>query len=659
MLFAFCSEIGIYFGASQLLDVKCSTSTWWGLSSRLAQCTSDTARGSWFGRLAEPLPAASHLEKIEEPHVTLLFFGGRDEKKAAQKAGRSLAEFADMNSTLSARKVNLSALQPTRSSCTLRLLLSLSLCQVICHATISSLMWSFELLPVRMGRLFAAFWNGGFLWKGSPFQSQSFWVEGSKWRRVNLCLVPGNAAHLDLQMRAKVHGSMWRSTTPCAVQSFAFQARRSGMLFWTKLVPLHSSLLSSWHLLWHETPQREAGWRSQGGSRCIVHCMENTTWPWLWWPWLRCIHQRYRLTTAVWLSHCTFDGYLPAWWSRCCWRPASQQDRCWCTKWDRLQQWWGGGCEADSHGTLSSRHKPPVAVPRSWALPASRATGGMWHHATLGGRSKDFCSINPTPGGGRGWCQAPGPSFDAVPQWCSSSSGGSCRDAMPPATKDLTWAGHGQAKKSPNSWSWGSWGASVCRGVQLAHEFKPWAKFKLRALMGPWNPLEQQHLFVELYSIRGICGKILLSVFGPQLDLPDHGASHGNVHGCLEVPGRIPQLNGSIAIWLARKVDVPMARFLQSDKRLPSQWSLTISKDSKATGFWWFLHVSACYPEKLPWQFWGSIWSHLFHPFPGFKLSWRHGWFCWELWWYSQALVQTVGAMVFSLLSGFCKGFFI
>lgn len=55
-------------------------------------------------RVKLQLPAASHLEKIEEPHVTLLFFGGRDEKKAAQKAGRSLAEFADMNSTLSARE---------------------------------------------------------------------------------------------------------------------------------------------------------------------------------------------------------------------------------------------------------------------------------------------------------------------------------------------------------------------------------------------------------------------------------------------------------------------------------------------------------------------------------------------------------------------------
>lgn len=54
-------------------------------------------------KLQLPAPA-SHLEKIEEPHVTLLFFGGRDEKKAAQKAGRSLAEFADMNSTLSARE---------------------------------------------------------------------------------------------------------------------------------------------------------------------------------------------------------------------------------------------------------------------------------------------------------------------------------------------------------------------------------------------------------------------------------------------------------------------------------------------------------------------------------------------------------------------------
>ena len=217
------------------------------------------------------LPAASHWMKRSKSRM-LLFCS-----LVVGMKRRQLKKLADPWQSLQTWtlpyqlvRVNLSALQPTRSSCTLRLFLSLSLCQVICHATISSLMWSFELLPVRMGRLFAAFWNGGFLWKGSPFQSQSFWVEGSKWRRVNLCLVPGNAAHLDLQMRAKVHGSMWRSTTPCAVQSFAFQARRSGMLFWTKLVPLHSSLLSilASPLTWDPTKR---SWMTEPG-RFSMHC---------------------------------------------------------------------------------------------------------------------------------------------------------------------------------------------------------------------------------------------------------------------------------------------------------------------------------------------------------------------------------------------------
>eukprot|EP00930_Biecheleria_cincta_P087231 TRINITY_DN76485_c0_g1_i1.p1 TRINITY_DN76485_c0_g1~~TRINITY_DN76485_c0_g1_i1.p1 ORF type:complete len:433 (-),score=66.99 TRINITY_DN76485_c0_g1_i1:414-1712(-) len=51
------------------------------------------------------LPAAARrLEEIAEPHVTLLFFGGRDEKKAAEKARMSLSEFQCMNSALAARE---------------------------------------------------------------------------------------------------------------------------------------------------------------------------------------------------------------------------------------------------------------------------------------------------------------------------------------------------------------------------------------------------------------------------------------------------------------------------------------------------------------------------------------------------------------------------
>ncbi|CAE7315220.1 ODA11 [Symbiodinium natans] len=45
-------------------------------------------------------PAAQLLPKVEEPHVTLLFFGGRDEKKAAQKACLPLEQFQNMNSIL-------------------------------------------------------------------------------------------------------------------------------------------------------------------------------------------------------------------------------------------------------------------------------------------------------------------------------------------------------------------------------------------------------------------------------------------------------------------------------------------------------------------------------------------------------------------------------
>lgn len=51
------------------------------------------------------LPAApGRLEPIAEPHITLLFFGGRDEKKAAEKAGMSLSKFQCMNSALAARR---------------------------------------------------------------------------------------------------------------------------------------------------------------------------------------------------------------------------------------------------------------------------------------------------------------------------------------------------------------------------------------------------------------------------------------------------------------------------------------------------------------------------------------------------------------------------
>ena len=463
------------------------------------------------------LPAASHWMKRSKSRM-LLFCS-----LVVGMKRRQLKKLADPWQSLQTWtlpyqlvRVNLSALQPTRSSCTLRLFLSLSLCQVICHATISSLMWSFELLPVRMGRLFAAFWNGGFLWKGSPFQSQSFWVEGSKWRRVNLCLVPGNAAHLDLQMRAKVHGSMWRSTTPCAVQSFAFQARRSGMLFWTKLVPLHSSLLSilASPLTWDPTKR---SWMTEPG-RFSMHCS---------------LHGKHQMAVAMVAVAMMHPSALPTY--NCCltqplhlwWLPAGVVKQMLLTacfaarpllvhkvgQAPAVMRWWLWGWLA-WHALLTSQTSccsPPFLSPAGFACDRRDVTSCHL------GRPEQRFLFHQSPGGGRGWCQAPGPSFDPVPQWCSSS-GGSCRDAMPPATKDLTW-GHGQAKKSPNSW-WGSWGASVCRGVQLAHQFKPWAKFKLRALMEPWNPLEQQHLFVELYSIRGICGKILLSVFGPQLDLP-------------------------------------------------------------------------------------------------------------------------------------------
>lgn len=51
------------------------------------------------------LPAeAQQLKEIEEPHITLLYFGGRDEKKAARKEGISLMEFEHMNLVLATRQ---------------------------------------------------------------------------------------------------------------------------------------------------------------------------------------------------------------------------------------------------------------------------------------------------------------------------------------------------------------------------------------------------------------------------------------------------------------------------------------------------------------------------------------------------------------------------
>lgn len=50
------------------------------------------------------LPAAAQLlEEVPNLHVTLLFFGGRDEKKAAEKSGLPLREFQRMNLALACR----------------------------------------------------------------------------------------------------------------------------------------------------------------------------------------------------------------------------------------------------------------------------------------------------------------------------------------------------------------------------------------------------------------------------------------------------------------------------------------------------------------------------------------------------------------------------
>jgi len=57
------------------------------------------------GGLQEQLPSApQHLQDVAEPYVTLLFFGGRPEKKAAEKAGLSIDDFQRMNRELEARE---------------------------------------------------------------------------------------------------------------------------------------------------------------------------------------------------------------------------------------------------------------------------------------------------------------------------------------------------------------------------------------------------------------------------------------------------------------------------------------------------------------------------------------------------------------------------
>ena len=92
-----------------------------------------------------------------------------------------------------------------------------------------------------------------------------------------------------------------------------------------------------------------------------------------------------------------------------------------------------------------------------------------------------------------------------------------CHAASDQRSHMRTWAGEEIAKlmmriMRSQCLSW----CATCAPIQAL------GQIQAAGFDGALKSLEQQHLFVELYSIRirGICGKILLSVFGPQLDLP-------------------------------------------------------------------------------------------------------------------------------------------